>query len=296
LIEAAFASEGQWFKGNLHTHTTESDGRLSPKEVTDAYRDAGYDFVVITDHEKVTDVGDLTQPGLLVMPGVELARSTAELGQSYHIVCLNVTRVPQTPPGATVQEVIAATTALGGEAFIAHPSWSGLTFKDLLGHEGLLGIEVYNTTCDMTIGKGYSTTQWDDLLARGLAPLGLAVDDLHRHPRDFAQGWIMVRAEELTQEAVMAAIRTGHFYSSTGPDIHHVELHGGTIHVSCSPVMRINFICATSRGHCVFATDGKPFTDASFEVGAECGYVRVECVDERGKTAWTNAKVLTEAD
>ena len=296
LMEAAFTADGQWFKGNLHTHTTESDGSMSPQDTADAYREAGYDFIAITDHEKVTDVSGLSQNDFLVMPGTELGVGAAELGQPYHVVCLGVTQRPDPAQCGALGDVIAATRGLGGEAHVAHPYWSGLTCKDLLGHEHLLGIEVYNTTCDVSIGKGHSAVQWDDLLARGEAPLGLAVDDMHHHPSDSMQGWIMLRAEALEQEAVMAALRAGRFYSSMGPNVRTVELSGDTLHVSCSPVARINFICAVSRGRCAFAEDGNTITEASLTLSGAEGYVRVECIDERGRMAWTNPKVLHGGD
>ena len=43
-----------WFRGNLHTHTTNSDGDSPPDVVTAWYRDAGYDFLALTDHDLLT--------------------------------------------------------------------------------------------------------------------------------------------------------------------------------------------------------------------------------------------------
>ena len=43
-----------FFKGNLHCHTTESDGKLSPDEVVALYRDLGYDFLALTDHRRLS--------------------------------------------------------------------------------------------------------------------------------------------------------------------------------------------------------------------------------------------------
>lgn len=47
---AAFARAGRFWRGNLHTHSTRSDGRLSPEAVVEFYRDAGYDFLMLSDH------------------------------------------------------------------------------------------------------------------------------------------------------------------------------------------------------------------------------------------------------
>jgi hypothetical protein len=51
----SFDLPGKWFKGNLHTHTTQSDGKLTPAENLQWHAELGYDFVGITDHNRVTN-------------------------------------------------------------------------------------------------------------------------------------------------------------------------------------------------------------------------------------------------
>ena len=62
-------SAKKYYKGNLHTHTTNSDGRLSPDEAIHEYAQRGYDFVALTDHWVVG--GERQAEGVLVLPGVE---------------------------------------------------------------------------------------------------------------------------------------------------------------------------------------------------------------------------------
>src|SRR3954447_23903032 len=45
-----FDKPGRFQKGNLHTHSTRSDGKLTPSEVVAAYRAHGYDFLALADH------------------------------------------------------------------------------------------------------------------------------------------------------------------------------------------------------------------------------------------------------
>ena len=45
-----FEIEGKWFKGNLHMHTTNSDGRLDPDSARAEYGSRGFDFIALTDH------------------------------------------------------------------------------------------------------------------------------------------------------------------------------------------------------------------------------------------------------
>ena len=44
-------TEGNWYKGNLHTHSTNSDGRKTPEEIVQIYKDHGYQFLAFTEHE-----------------------------------------------------------------------------------------------------------------------------------------------------------------------------------------------------------------------------------------------------
>ena len=60
MFKSVFSEDGNWYKGNLHMHTTRSDGRADPAAALSAYRRSGYDFVAITDHRK---------PGITIEPG-----------------------------------------------------------------------------------------------------------------------------------------------------------------------------------------------------------------------------------
>jgi len=55
-IENPYDAKGNWYKGNTHCHTTESDGELPPRAVVWCYQTLGYDFLAITDHNKITIV------------------------------------------------------------------------------------------------------------------------------------------------------------------------------------------------------------------------------------------------
>src|ERR671912_655646 len=62
-------NEGRWYKGNLHTHSLWSDGDDFPERIATWYRDRGYHFLAITDHntlqqgEKWVKYADLYRKG-----------------------------------------------------------------------------------------------------------------------------------------------------------------------------------------------------------------------------------------
>ena len=63
---------GQFYKANLHTHTTLSDGKLSPEQIKEHYFNLGYSIVAYTDHNVMIDHSDLADESFLPLMGVEL--------------------------------------------------------------------------------------------------------------------------------------------------------------------------------------------------------------------------------
>jgi len=290
-----FEARGRWFRGNLHTHSSNSDGNLTVKQLVSLYRRCGYDFLSITDHGKLTETGGLSTPEFLLIPGEEVIVGTSEAGTFLHIVAINIeTKLPveEADPDESPQRAIDLVREQGGEAVVAHPYWSGLTFNDLIGLEGYLGLEVYNTNCDLTINRGLSNVHWDDLLASGRRLLGFAVDDAHSEnranlPLDSCGAWISVKAESLTTDSLMASIRRGLFYSSTGPEIRDIHFGEDRIYVSTSPAKTISFVSNSGLGE-RHTAEGGYLTEAAYTLRGTEGYVRVELSDKNGRTAWSN--------
>ena len=291
-IANPFAMDGQWFRGNLHTHTTASDGELSPQVTVEMYAQHGYDFLAISDHNTIVDPDELDPLGMMLLPAAEYSAPGAGLGQGYHLLAVGMDKDPDVD-GST-QKRIDALKAAGALVFVAHPYWSSLTVSDLLGVEGYDGVEVYNWTCQGGVGRGHSEPQWDGILAFRQDVLGIAVDDAHLHYWDAIGGWIMVKAPELSRSAILEAIRDGAFYASSGPEIKTVAVTGDTVHVECSPAVSVALVVAgPGRGWTTdrwgWRRDGKIVTEADLPLDAARGYAfRIEVLDEHGNRAWTN--------
>jgi len=281
-----FLTKGQWYKGNLHTHTTNSDGRLSLEQIISSYKGRGYDFLGITDHEKVTDIDEHSTVNPLLIKGIEIACGCSEIGEPYHILGIGLKKMVELLDGVSAQKVINMIRVQQGIAIIAHPYWSGLTFGDVLPLKGILGIEVFNTSCHNGIGKGFSAVHWDDLLARGRNLYGFASDDTH-FQENIGQGWIMVKAKSLSVTDILSAIKNGQFYSTRGPIIRDIVFKDNIVAVRCSEAAVINFICDSSRGKSFHSEDGKLMTSASYDLLGQEGYLRIEVIDVNGKPAWS---------
>jgi len=281
-----FKEEGRWYKANLHCHTTESDGILTPSERVEAYKAKGYSILAITDHSIVTDVGSLGSEDFLVIPGIE-GHPYMDDTIYFHIVVLNVPNDFGFSEEEAPQDFISRANAAGGVVFHAHPYWLGLSADEILNLDGAVGIEVFNAVCG-TKGKSTASVHWDDLLQRGAKMVGVAVDDAHGDKDDVFRGWTWLKLKKLNVEAVTDALKNGCFYSSTGPEIRNIELDRGKIIVESSPVHSITFVAQRWHGSRSLAEEGESITEAEHKITGEEEYIRIECTDARGRTAWSN--------
>lgn len=288
-----FEQQGNWYKANFHTHTTASDGQSSPEERARQYRERGYSVLAITDHGITCDVSGLGSADFLVIGGTEVSVSPSAEGTFYHLVCLPVPCGETVPSASEPQDVIAWAKQAGGETFIAHPYWTGNDTGDLLRLQGHAGIEVFNATCQ-SIGKGSSSVHWDYLLGNGLRAPAIAVDDAHGRPgsRDVFGGWTLLKMNELSERAVLEALRTGCCYSSTGAEILDFRVVAGKVHLSCSPAREIHLMAASWHGCSRYADGRDLLTEASADLSADWKYVRAEVVGPAGECAWSNPVYL----
>ncbi len=288
-----FVAPGNWYKGSLHIHSTVSDGELTPAEVIQWYRNQEYHFLALTDHDYVSEAKSITDD-FITLSGVEVGGTDPQAGL-YHLVALGL---PSSGPlkldGMTksMQGAVNQLQKAGGLVFLAHPYWSGQMSKDLLSLENCIGQEIYNGSCEVDTCRGLATVHWDDLLACGRRLWGLATDDAHwrSRPKDAGKGWVWVKSTALKQDAILQALKQGHFYASSDPKIYDLRLdpNHGEISVRCSPSTTIDFVGEGPNSHRFRASPGETLTEASFLVKSCQQYVRVACQDTAGRWAWSN--------
>ena len=297
-----FDAPGEWLRCALHTHTTNSDGELAPESLVRHYDRAGYDVLAITDHWVRTD--ESSTSSLLVIPSAELNAIAPTREDDAHVLALGLEIDPIVPEleFGPLEEVVAWVIENGGVPFLAHTYWSGLRVDQWETCEGLVGIEVWNTGCELEVGRGDASLHWDEALERGRGLYALATDDSHHPGFDSGFAWTWVRAREKSQDAVLTALREGAFYGSTGPRIAAIELTDGGVTVRCSPAQSITLYTGRRRGARVNAgrlgypnnaevlernEDGL-ITAVRLERPFRQPYGRVEVADAHGNRAWTN--------
>ncbi|UCC65097.1 MAG: CehA/McbA family metallohydrolase [Anaerolineae bacterium] len=286
-----FTLDGQWYKAALHTHTTYSDGRLSPAELVAWYRERNYHVLAVTDHGRVASVNGLSASDFLVLPGAEWHGGSVEDGTHYHVLLVDIKASREMPRDVSMENAVQAAQATGALVFAAHPYWSGQTSAQLAAANGIVGLEVYNDVTQVRYGLGISAVHWDEVLARGRLLYGLAVDDLHDPSIEGDGGWTWVKAPALTQPAIRRALEQGAFYASTGPVIYDIHVQDETVRVRCSPVVSIGFMATAFYGTLVQAPPGETIQEACYTLHGKERYLRIECTDAAGGRAWSNPVV-----
>jgi hypothetical protein len=289
----AFEGEGRFWRGNLHGHSTASDGALAPAEVCARYRAAGYDFVAISDHFlarfgfPVTDTRLLRTEGFTTLLGAELHPRATMRGEMWHLLAVGLP--PDfAPTGAeeTGPDIARRAAEAGAFVALAHPLWSQLTEADGLAVEAAHAVEVYNHKSMLEVDRGDGLYLWDALLHAGRHVTAIASDDSHWHNADAFGGWVMVRAAENTPEALLAALKRGAFYASQGPEIHRVVRDGDALEVACSPAVSVILAGPLTWRSRV---RGERLTQARLAIEPERGgWRRLIVRDAQGRRAWSN--------
>ncbi len=176
-----------------------------------------------------------------------------------------------------------------------HPAWSLEAYPEYSGYTGMNAFEIFNTGCERIGFNEYNSHVYDELLRQGKHIYCIAADDNHNaqlldHPRsDSFGGWAVIRAEKLEYNTITKALVDGSFYASCGPEIKDFYMEDDTVHITTSPVHRINYITGTRHTEAVGAHYGESVTEASFKVNPNDVYFRLDVIDDRGNHANTNA-------
>jgi hypothetical protein len=287
---------GHWFRGNLHTHTTNSDGDSPPDVVAAWYRDAGYDFLALTDHDLLTrpeDVQHAAGPMLLVR-GEEVTSGDA------HVNGFGISETIPPRYGGSVRETlqldIDAIRAQGGVPAVNHPNfvWQASP-ADLAALERLTLFEVFNGGPDVNNwgrpGRPGMDEAWDIVLTLGRRLWGVATDDAHhfqvwgRPYSNPGRGWVMVRAERCAEAELLQGLEAGTFYATTGVQLGDLAVSGEEVAIEVA--IRSDQHCTTrfiGRGGQLLDVVQGP--SARYRLRGDEGYVRARIDDSDGLSAW----------
>lgn len=307
------------FKGNIHMHTTRSDGKLLPEEAIGKFRDAGYDFVMVSDHEIYWDNDAYDTDNFLVLGGTETSilmnkdynwplnhyRRDLENRRNQHTYmhynCIkdysvenkgqyfnHDERVPQmTDRGIdSWNEQVHIMRERGNIVILNHPHWSRLAPEMMLASQNITAFEVWNTG-DINECGGHSDEEiWDYCLTHGKRMLAVAADDSHRYTTDFNVGFTMIHCTEFSKSAICRAFKEGKFYASCGPVVHDMRIEDGILKIQSSPIRHAKIIGYDADGFNKCFADSQLFESLEWEINTQMRYFRVELIDENGNKAW----------
>jgi hypothetical protein len=296
MKQRAFEKHGRFLKGNLHTHTELSDGRRPPAEVAGIYRDLGYDFLAITDHNRLFKSGEFNEE-IYILPGLEIHSTEPDSEHTHHVVALTTydndkvshgqvfENAPWIDAGTSCDNICRMMEPLGFDMIYCHSIWSR-SEPDEFRNPGFMAMEVYNGVCEYNYDQGIQEAHWDNILRGGLGFWGVATDDCHGRDIHYGRGYVMVKAEKTDDRSILESLKEGAFYASRGPEIYDFGIKDGKVYVKCSPAAMITFITYESRGFSFKFNE--PETEAEMVFSPDIDYVRAEVTDANGMKAWTN--------
>ncbi|MBQ6067468.1 MAG: PHP domain-containing protein [Clostridia bacterium] len=334
MIKYLLPENGQFYKANLHCHSTLSDGRLTPEELKDAYQSHGYSVLSITDHDLMVPHHDLTDPDFLMMTGFEMGfdekRTPGSDPKTCHLCfvalneneenqpCFHRTEYldenrrklakfdPDEPDFVReyTPECINRAIRIGKEKgfFITynHPVWSLERYNDYSRFEGMHAMEICNYSSVVSGWDEYNPRVYEDFLHQNKRIFVVGADDNHNrqqpdHPKwDSFGAFTVVKAPALTYRAIADALLAGHFYASQGPEIKGLWLDGNVLNVECSPAVRVYCITKARRCMAGYGENGGLAEHAEFQIRPSDGYVRISVQDEKGNRADSNAYFTDE--
>lgn len=314
MIKHLLPESGNFYKANLHCHSTCSDGRFTPEELKAMYMEKGYQIIAYTDHGTLRPHNDLTDDSFLAINGLKIGygeypkddvrysiRRNCDIGMLAPDPTIT-THLPYTR-GFYNTETILETMKLYRDAgyFVIHnhPAWSMERHQDYKPYVDMHAMEIFNYgsyTCGF---DEINAHVYDDMLLDGKRVFCVATDDNHNklgRPDSFG-GFTVIKAERLEYKCIMDALFAGHFYASQGPEIKELYVDEEDVfHVVTSPAVRIAITTPTKTCACAYDTEGTGamVTEAKLKLEPYLKYLRVTVTDAQGKHAYSNAYFVDE--
>lgn len=327
-----FGSKKNVYKGNMHCHSTLSDGCLTPEELKDYYKSHGYSFLAITDHEFLKNNSYLDDKDFITITSCEIAIKefpmlstlknfdmkvchlnfyAKEQDNDYNFFYSSVydhfskpeekakldkpaVEMERIYGGEGINKLIKAANENGFFVAYNHPRWSLENYREYSKYEGLWGVEIFNTSCNRAGIYEYNLNVHDDFLRDGKRIFVTSGDDNHNYKDDSFGTSVMVEADNLEYSQIIDGLLNGKFYTTTGPLIEKISVVGNYVTVVCSNAKNIYYSTHGRHANSVTAENGEYLNTATFEIFDTDGYFRISVVDEYGYRADSQAYFLDE--
>lgn len=321
-----------YYKANLHCHTTYSDGQMTVEEIKEHYKKNGYSVVAYTDHEHLIDNSNLNDDEFLAITSCEVAIKEFEdlstlIKTDMKVAHLNFyAKDPKnidTPcynsaydhflkdaikdkivhtcgeyerkySHAKINDMIKTANEKGFLVSYNHPGWSLENATDYLNYEGLWAVEVYNNECNVSGLEAYETNVYDDILRQGKKIACTATDDNHIM-ESTCGGYVMINADKLDYKTIINALENHDFYSSTGPIIKSLWVEDNKAYLTYEKGEYAIMRSNTRKAKKIIAKNSDGENKVEFQLNPEKEkYIRFEVLDKFGKRAMTCAYFMED--
>lgn len=287
VLESPYTGDTLYeYKVNLHAHTNQSDGLLTPVQLMTQYLNEGYAATAKTDHDTYAG-SNLDNPGvvgIIHLPGTEYS-SGPHLG-AVGISAYNNRSANQRQ--AQINSIISQ----GGIATINHPN-EGWTNTSIMALTGFTHMEVWNARYPN------NESYFDHALTNGRKILSTATDDFHTTAlNEQFRGWVVIKTNipqaSLTATDILSCLKSGNYYcvgraQNTHPTPPKLGVYtsGKRITLTTDKPCTLSFI----RQNGVVAYTTNNVTTASYDMLETDIYIRTEATYSDGTNqswAWGN--------
>lgn len=286
-IRNPYQGKGKFYKAQLHTHTTNSDGKLSPEELVTEYKKQGFKYLAITDHDKITYCKSKKDSDIILITGEEMTYPRPIKPMGYHINRLFINKKSKF---TGLQQNIDQTKVENGIIIINHPAFIGNLGTQRWLPAKLLKLKNFHF---IEIANHHTSSEenilyWH-LLLKHFGPdrhlWSVGGDDTH-FPNEIGSNYIMVRVAKIDIKSLKMALNRGDFYPTQGPEV-EFGVKDNIIYTSRIKsdinTTKILFIDSDNKIRKKVEA-GK----AEYEVCGDEGFVRIEVIDTRTqKRAWS---------
>ena len=213
------SENGNFYKANLHCHTTCSDAHLTPAQIKELYKGMGYSIVAYTDHDILVPHDDLNDGEFLALHGFEMEvnepkRADFASIRTCHMCFIGIDPENITQPmwhrewylfgnapkyrdivkhdesepdyvreysHAGIREMMRIGREKGFFVTYNHPVWSLQNYSDYMGYHGMHAMEIFNGGCNATGWTDRNDHAYDDILRGGERIYCIGTDDNHNH-------------------------------------------------------------------------------------------------------------------
>lgn len=299
-LNSPYKNDGDYheYLGEIHDHyipdiLPKSAG--TPAKTVQKYKDAGYDFVALTEHNSITP-----NPNVDGITFIENAEEDTQYPGGNHILATGIKDAVNEK--ADNQARVNQVENQGGFSSLAHPNSFNYQWKlnNLLQLAGLNGMEVFNSGIDHAgkyldlaglisgwnvYDEAYATDKWDSLLSNRKIIYATAGDDYTPGNPGFDGGAVVVMSRDNTQAEIMNNLKVGNFYAVQGSKAPRIQVStdGVEIKVDSNQISTIKFI---GNGGKVLKESGST-NDSIYEASGDEIYVRVEVTGDNGLKSWS---------